>query len=97
MTGSGGAFLVEIVPAWYGTSIAQVKGTCLRLPKIDEVSVLHGKLRGEIMELNVGLIEGLAVFGVVWWLVYKALAPPSRPISKEQEKMCEPWWKSYHL
>ncbi len=27
------------------------------------------------MVLNVGLIEGLAVFGVVWWLVYKVFSP----------------------
>jgi hypothetical protein len=49
------------------------------------------------MDLTVKLtLEGLAVIGVVGWLVYKVLAPPSRPIPKEPEKMCEPWWKSHH-
>jgi len=37
-------------------------------------------------------LEGLALIGVVCWLVYKVLGPPSRPIRKEPEKMCEPWW-----
>jgi len=49
------------------------------------------------MELTVGLIEGLALSGVVCWLVYKGFFSPCRSIGRGQEKMCEPWWKSYHL
>ena len=52
------------------------------------------------MELTVGLIEGLAVIGVVCWLVSKVLSSPCRSIGKGhgkgQEKMCEPWWKASH-
>jgi len=47
MTVSGGPSLVEILTAWYGTSIAHVKGTCLRLLKGDEASDFHGKPQGE--------------------------------------------------
>jgi hypothetical protein len=48
------------------------------------------------MELNVGLKEGLAVFAIAWWLVYKVFAPPSRPIPKKPEKLSEPWWKLHY-
>jgi hypothetical protein len=49
------------------------------------------------MDLTVNLtLEGLAVIGVVCWLVYKVLSPPSRPIQRGPEKMCDPWWKSHH-
>src|SRR5947209_2247451 len=47
MTGLGGPSLVEILTAWYGTSIAHLKGTCLRLLKGDEASDFHGKSRSE--------------------------------------------------
>ncbi len=50
----------------------------------------------QTMELNVGLVEGLALFAVVGWLVYKFFSPPSRPIQRGPEKTCEPWWKSHH-
>jgi hypothetical protein len=39
------------------------------------VSDFLARYEVKTMELNVGLIEGLAVFGVVWWLVYKAFSP----------------------
>ena len=51
---------------------------------------------GEDMELTVGLIEGLAVIGVVCWLVSKVLSSPCRSSGRGQEKMCEPWWKASH-
>jgi hypothetical protein len=49
------------------------------------------------MDLTVNLtLEGLALIGVVCWLVYKVLSPQSRPIQKGPEKAREPWWKSHH-
>ena len=49
------------------------------------------------MDLTIAQIEGLAVIGIVCWLVYKIFSPPSRPIQRGPEKMCEPWWKAHHL
>jgi hypothetical protein len=43
------------------------------------------------------MIKTLAVIGVVCWLVYKILAPATRPMGRGPEKMCEPWWKSHRL
>jgi len=47
-----------------------------------------GKSEVKTMELTVNLIEGLAVIGVVCWLVSKVLSSPCRSIGRGQEKMC---------